>query len=130
MGRCWRGVDAVSCVKWKKERGESSSCGDQVFVSRVTTSTLAGEYVTARDYVGGRASGGNCGTGTSCTRRGLREKLWREMYVLSKNGSADYGARGHYDPPKHWISLCLQVLLRVHVVVSGQGRRSTRARGG
>ena len=43
--------------------GESSRCGDQVFGSRVTTSTLAGEYVTARDYVGGRASGGNCGDG-------------------------------------------------------------------
>ena len=32
-------------------------CGDQVFGGRVTTSTLAGEYVTARGYVGGRASG-------------------------------------------------------------------------
>ena len=35
---------------------ESSRCVDQVFGSRVTTSTLAGEYITARDYVGGRAS--------------------------------------------------------------------------
>ena len=34
------------------------------------------------------------------------EKLRRgEMYVLSKKGAADYGAWGHYDPPKHWISL-------------------------
>ena len=74
-----------------------------MFGSRVTTSTLAGEYVTARDYVGGRASCGNCGTGTSCTRRGLREKLRREMYVLLKKGTADYGARGHYDPPKLWF---------------------------
>ena len=32
-------------------------------------------------------------------------------------------------PAKTLVSLCLPVLLRVHVVVSGQGRRSTRARG-
>ena len=83
--------------------------------------------VTARDYVGGRASGGNDGTGTSCTRRGLREKRRREMYVLSKKGAADYGAWGHYDPPKHWISLFSFVFL---LFVPGQGRRSTRARGG
>ena len=62
----------MSCAKLKKERGESSRCGDQVLGSRVTTSTLAGEYVTAREYVGGRASCGNFGTSTSCTRNGLR----------------------------------------------------------
>ena len=65
---------------------ESSRCGDQVFGSRVTTSTLAGEYVTARDYVGGRASCGKIETSTSCTRRGIREKLWCMTYVLSKRG--------------------------------------------
>ena len=42
--------------------GESSRYGDQVFGSRVTTSTLAGEYVTDRGYVGGRAYCENCGT--------------------------------------------------------------------
>ena len=87
-------------VKLKEVDGESSRCCDQVFGSRVTTSTLAGEYVTARDYVGGRASGGNCGTRTSCTRRGLRGKLQWEMYVLSKKWAADYGTRGRYYPPK------------------------------
>ena len=51
-GRCWRGGNSVSWAKWKKARGESSRCCDQVFGSRVTTSTLAVEYVTARDYVG------------------------------------------------------------------------------
>ena len=66
--------------------GESSRCGEQVFGSRVTTSTLAGEYVTARDYVGGRASCGKIETSTSCTRRGIREKLWCMTYVLSKRG--------------------------------------------
>ena len=25
------------------------------------------------------------------------------MYVLLKKGAADYGARGHYDPPKLWF---------------------------
>ena len=114
-------------VKLEEGEGKSSRCSDQVFGSRVTTSTLAGEYVTARDYVGGRASCGNCGTGTSCTRRGLREKLRWEMYVLSKKGAVDYGAWGHYDPPKHWISLFSFVFL---LFVPGQGRRSTRARGG
>ena len=106
---------------------ESSRCGDQMFGSRVTTSTLAGEYVTARDYVGGRASCESCGTGTSCTRRGLRGKLRGEMYVLLKKGAADYGALGRYDPPKLWISLFSFVFL---LFVSGQGGRSTRARGG
>ena len=98
-----------------------------MFGSRVTTSTLAGEYVTARDYVGGRASCENFETSTSCTRRGLRGKLRWEMYVLLKKGAADYGARGRYDLPKFWISLFYFVFL---LFVSGQGRRSTRARGG
>ena len=48
-------------VKLKKAgRGESSRGGDQVFGSRVTTSTLAGEYVTAREYVGGRVCCESC----------------------------------------------------------------------
>ena len=41
--------------------------------------------------------------------------------------AADYGARGRYDPPKLWISLFSFVFL---LFVSGQGGRSTRARGG
>ena len=98
-------------------------------VGRLVTCRLgcARGGVTARDYVGGRVSSGNCGTGTSCTRRGLREKRRWEMYVLLKKGAADYGALGRYDPPKLWISLFSFVFL---LFVSGQWRRSTRARGG
>ena len=77
----------------------------------MTTSTLAGEYVTARDYVGGRASRGNFETSSSCTRRGIREKLCWTMYVLSKRVAADYGTRGRYDPPKLWISVFSFVFL-------------------
>ena len=43
-----------------------------------------------------------------------------------EEGAADYGVWGRYDPPKLWISLFSFVFL----FVSGQGRRSTRARGG
>ena len=103
-GQMWEGRRLCEACQVKLKRrggaGESSRCGDQVFGSRVTTSTLAGEYVTARDYVGGRASCGNCGTRTSCTRLGLRGKLRWKMYALLKKGAADYGARGRYDPPK------------------------------
>ena len=70
VGREVRG-EGAGCLKWSfcgkveagqtgklvRSFGESSRCGDQVFGSRVTTSTLAGEYVTARELVGGRASG-------------------------------------------------------------------------
>ena len=74
----WREVrgEGAGILKWsfcgKVEAGQSgklvrsfvewSRCCDQVFGSRVTTSTLAGEYVTALEYVGGRASCENCGT--------------------------------------------------------------------
>ena len=44
----------MSSAKLEEGEEESSRCCDQVFGSRVTTSTLAGEYVTAREYVGGR----------------------------------------------------------------------------
>ena len=44
-----------------------------------------------------------------------------------EEGAADYGACGRYDPPKLWISLFAFVFL---LFVSGQGGRSTRARGG
>ena len=96
--------------------GESSRCGDQVFGSRVTTSTLAGEYVTARDYVGGRASCENCEASSSCTRNGLRWKLRWATYVLLKRGrlTMELGVvmtRQNFGFP---------VLLRVLVVVSGQ----------
>ena len=43
-----------------------------------------------------------------------------------EEGAADCGVWGRYDPPKLWISLFSFVFL----FVSGQGRRSTRARGG
>ena len=77
----------MSRVKLKKERGgEWSRGGDQVFGSRVTTSTLAGQYVTARELVGGRVSCGNCGTISSFTRRGIRGKLRWRTYVLKKRG--------------------------------------------
>ena len=95
----------------------SSRCGDQVFGSRVTTSTLAGEYVTAREYVGGRASCGNCGTSSSCTRSGIRGKLWWTTYVLLKRGRLTMEL-GVVMTRKTLVSL---VLLRVLVVVSGQG---------
>ena len=102
----------MSCAKLKRREGESSRCGDQVFGSRVTTSTLAGEYVTARDYVGGRASGGNFETRTSCTRRGIMEKLWRMMYVLSKRGrlTREFGvimARQNFGSPCSPSCFCL-----------------------
>ena len=43
-----------------------------------------------------------------------------------EEGAADYGVWGRYDPPKLWISL----FSFVFPFVSGQGWRSTRARGG
>ena len=43
-----------------------------------------------------------------------------------EEGAADDGIWGHYGPPKLWDSLFSFVFL----FVSGQGRRSTRARGG
>ena len=43
-----------------------------------------------------------------------------------EEGAADCGVWGHYDPPRLGISLFSFVFL----FVSGQGRRSTRARGG
>ena len=43
-----------------------------------------------------------------------------------EEGAADCGVWGRYDPPRLGISLFSFVLL----FVSGQGRRSTRARGG
>ena len=114
-------------VKLEEGDVDSSRCCDQVFGSRVTTSALAGEYVTARGYVGGRASFG---------------KLWDEYFLYKtrakgeamvddvrvvEEGAADYGARGRYDPPKLWISLFSFVFL---LFVSGQGWMSTRALGG
>ena len=45
-----------------------------------------------------------------------------------EEGAADYGSRGHYYPPKLWISLFYFVFL---LLCQGKGgRRSTRARGG
>ena len=101
----------------RRSGGESSRCGDQVFGSRVTTSTLAGEYVTARDYVGGRASCGKFETSTSCTRRGIREKVWWMAYVLLRRGrlTMELGVAMTRQ------NFGFTVLLRVHVVVSGQG---------
>ena len=83
----------------------------------MTTSTLAGEYVTAREYVGGRASWRNFGTSSSCTRSGERGKLWCAMYVLLKKGRLAM---------ELWVVMTHQnfgfpVLLRVLFVVSGQG---------
>ena len=44
-----------------------------------------------------------------------------------KDGAADYGARGRYDPPKLWFPLFSFVIL---LLCQGNGgRRSTRARG-
>ena len=98
---------------------ESSRCGDQVFWSRVTTSTLAGEYVTAREYEGGRAS---CENKT----RDKGEAMVDDVRVVEE-GAADYGTWGRYDPPKLWFPCSFFVFL---FVLSGQGGRgSTRARG-
>ena len=45
-----------------------------------------------------------------------------------EEAAADYGSRGHYDPPKLWISLFSFVFLLLY---QGKwGRMSTRARGG
>ena len=81
-------------VKLEEGEGESSRCSDQVFGSRVTTSTLAGEYVTARDCVGERAS-------CEISRRvhlvqdaGRGRSYEGEVYVLLKQGAADYGEEG------------------------------------
>ena len=68
----------MSSAKLEEGEGESSRCCDQVFGSRVTTSTLAGEYVTARGYVGGRAC---CGK--------LRDEdiLYKERFEELRGGS-------------------------------------------
>ena len=79
-------VGAGQTGKLVRSFGESSRCGDHVFGSRVTTSTLAGEYVTAREYVGGRVSWRNFGTSSCCTRSEIRGKLWCAMYVLLNKG--------------------------------------------
>ena len=55
-------MSRAKLVEREEGKVESSRCGDQVFGSRVTTSTLAGEYVTAREYVGGRVCCENCET--------------------------------------------------------------------
>ena len=80
----------MSSAKVEEGEGESSRCGDQVFGSRVTTSTLAGEYVTARVYVGGRAS---CG------------KVWDEniMYKTRSKGEATVGDVRVVEEASDWL---------------------------
>ena len=90
----------------------------------------------------GAAAGGGChGSGLRGWTGVLRE-LW-DMNIMYETrtkdgvttgavrdveeGAADDGIWGHYGPPKNWISLFYFVFL---FVVSGQGRRSTRAWGG
>ena len=77
----------------------------------MTTSTLAGEYVTARGYVGGRASGGKFRDEYFLYEtRDKGEAMLDDVRVVEE-GAADYGARGRYDPPKLWISLFSFVFL-------------------
>ena len=52
----------------------------------MTTSTLAGEYVTARDYVGGRARGGKFWDEYFLYKERAKAELCWAMYVLSKMG--------------------------------------------
>ena len=59
-------------------------------------------------------------------KRDKGEAMVDDVRVVEE-GAGDYGARGRYDPPKLWISQFSFVFL---LFVSGQGRRSTRARGG
>ena len=103
-----------------------SRCGDQVFGSRVTTSTLAGEYVTARNYVDGRACCENCWDMNIMYKTRFKGEVTTAVVRVIEEGAADDGIWGHCGPPKLWISLFSFVFL----FVSGQGRRSTRARGG
>ena len=81
-------------------------------------------------------------TAASCHGSGLRgwtgelRKLWDEdilyktrsegeatveMYVLSKKGAADYGARGHYDPPKHWFPCVFRFSFVFTLLCQGNG---------
>ena len=93
----------------------------------MATSTLAGEYATARDYVGGRASCGNFETSTPCIRRGIRgEAMWDDVRVVEEGGVGDYGTRGRDDPPT-WFHCSFFVFC---LLCQGKGgQRSTRARG-
>ena len=53
LGQMWQGMKQCERSEVEERSGvEWSRWGDQVFGSRVTTSTLAGEYVTALGYVG------------------------------------------------------------------------------
>ena len=92
-------------VKLEEGEGESSRCGDQVFGSRVTPSTLAGEYVTARDYVGGRASGENCWDMNNMYETRTKEEVMTGAVRDVEEWAVDCGVWGRYDPPKLWISL-------------------------
>ena len=56
-----------------------------------------------------------------------KEEVTTGAVRVVEEGAAGYGIWGRYDPPKLWISLFSFVFL---FVVSGQGRKSTRARGG
>ena len=95
----------MKSVKLKRRggAGESSRCGDQVFGSRVTTSTLAVEYVTALDYVGGRASGGKFRDEYFLYKTRDKGEVMVDDVRVVEEGAADYGTRGRYDPPNLWF---------------------------
>ena len=94
----------------------------------MTTSTLAGEYVTARVYVGGRATCGKMWDMNIMYKTRVKGEVTVGAVHVVEEGAADDGIWGHHGPPKLWNSLFSFVFL---FVVSGQkGRRSTRARGG
>ena len=69
LGQMWQGMKQCERSEvGERSGGEWSRGGDQVFGIRVTTSTLAEEYVTAREYVEGRGRFRNFGTRTTCRR--------------------------------------------------------------
>ena len=59
----------------------------------------------------------------------FKGKLRRELYVLSKKVAADYGARGHYDPPRLGISLFSFVFLLCQGKGGGRHERGAAKRG-
>ena len=83
----------------------------------MATSTLAGEYVTARDYVGGRASGGKFRDEYFLYKKRAKAELCWTGYVLLKRGRLTMEL-GVVTTRQNFGFL---VLLRVLVVVSGQG---------
>ena len=93
----------------------------------MTTSTLAGEYVTARGYVGGRVNCWNFWDKFTLYKTLAKVEAMVDDVRVVEEGAADYGTRGLYDPPKLWFPCSSFVFL--FVVPGHGGQRSTRARG-